>query len=96
MELKQTTSRVIHNVEAEQEGWKLNASVTLVDGVITEISGNANGDQMEDGRYGNSASFYGHKEDGDMRINYSFRHEDADVCATLTEMVNAIVETYGK
>lgn len=96
MELKQTTSRVIHNVEAEQAGWKLNASVTLVDGAITEIGGNANGEQMEDGRYANSASFYGTRQEGSMHINYSFRHEDADVCATLTEMVNAIVETYGK
>lgn len=96
MELIQTTTRTIHQVRAEQNGWKLIASVTIENGKVTNIDGSAAYGEEKDGMtpYNEMTSFYGRKEGDTLRMTYNFRHEDADVCNILRAMVDAIIARY--
>ena len=95
MELVQTTSKTIHYVTAEQNGWKLNASVTIINGKVTNIDGNARqGEQNELAPDEEATTFYGRMEGNAFRISYNFKHEDADVCTLLRAMVDAIIARY--
>ena len=95
MELNQTTTRTIHNVEAEQNGWKLTATVTVQDAKVIEIRGKAHiGEFKEDSITNNVSSFFGKIEDGALRVTYSFKYDDADVYGILKTMVDAIIAKY--
>ena len=96
MELVQTTSKTIHQVSAEQNGWKLRASVTIEKGKVTNIDGSAAYGEEKDGMtpYEQMSSFYGRMEGNALRISFNFRHEDADVCNLLRAMVDAIIAKY--
>lgn len=96
MELIQTTSKTIHNVAAEQNGWKLRASVTIENDKVTDIDGSAAYGEKEDGMtpYEQMTRFNGRREGDALRISFAFRHEDADVCNLLRAMVDAIIARY--
>ena len=96
MELIQTTTRTIHQVSAEQNGWKLRASVTIENDKVTNIDGSAAYGEEKDGMtpYEQMTRFYGRKEGDALRISFDFRHEDADVCNLLRAMVDAIIAKY--
>lgn len=96
MELIQTTSKTIHQVSAEQNGWKLRANVTIENDKVTNFDGSATYGEQEDGTipYQQMTSFYGRREGDALRISFDFRHEDADVCNLLRAMVDAIIARY--
>ena len=95
MELIQTKTKTIHQVSAEQAGWQLNASVTVEDGKVTNINGNARqGAMTQHEPYEDGTTFYGSMEGGILRLTYNFRHNDADVCNLLRAMVDAIIARY--
>ena len=96
MELIQTTSKTIHNVNAEQNGWKLRASVTIENGKVTNIDGSAAYGEEKEGMtpYEQMTRFNGRREGDALRISFDFRHEDADVCNLLRAMVDAIIARY--
>lgn len=41
MELNQTQERKVYNVTADQNGWKINATVTVVEGKVVNLDGAA-------------------------------------------------------
>ena len=96
MELNQTSTKTIHQVSAEQNGWKLRASVTIENGKVTNIDGSATYGEEKDGMtpYEEMTRFNGWKEGDALRIAFDFRHEDADVCNLLRAMVDAIIAKY--
>jgi hypothetical protein len=95
MELNQTSTKTIHQVSAEQNGWKLNATVTVQNGKVINIDGNAKqGEVNEFAPYNEPTSFYGRMEGETLRMTYNFKHEDSAVCDILKAMVDAIIARY--
>lgn len=96
MELIQTTTKTIHQVNAEQNGWKLNATVTVQDGKVENIDGSAVYGEVAEGAtpWNEMIRFNGRKEEDALRISFDFRHQDADVCNILRAMVDAIIAKY--
>lgn len=96
MELIETGNKQIHNVKANKDGWKLNATVTIEGGKISNIDGSAAYGEVEDGMtpYHEMTHFNGRMEVDTLRISFDFRHEDADVCNLLRAMVDAIIAKY--
>ena len=95
MELLETGKKEIHNVNATENGWKLRATVTVENGKVTNIDGNARqGEQNEDAPEEEGVSFYGRMENGSLRMTYNFSHEDSAVCDILKAMVDAIIAKY--
>ena len=95
MELNQTSTKTIHQVSAEQNGWKLNATVTVQNGKVINIDGNARqGEVNEFTPYNEPTSFYGRMEGEALRMTYNFKHEDSAVCDILKAMVDAIIARY--
>ena len=97
MELNQTSTKTIHQVSAEQNGWKLNATVTVQNGKVINIDGNARqGEVKEYEPHSEGTSFYGRMEGETLRMTYNFKHEDSAVCDILKAMVDAIIAKYGE
>jgi hypothetical protein len=95
MELNQTSTKTIHQVSAEQNGWKLNATVTVQNGKVINIDGNARqGEVNEFTPYNEPTSFSGRMEGEALRMTYNFKHEDSAVCDILKAMVDAIIARY--
>lgn len=96
MELLETGKKEIHNVNANENGWKLRASVTIENDKVTNIDGSAAYGEEKYGMtpYNEMTSFYGRREGDTLRMTYNFRHEDADVCNLLRAMVDAIIARY--
>ena len=52
MELTQTQTRTIHQLAAEQDGWNINASVTVQDGKVQNIDGYATKEGVDNVTFG--------------------------------------------
>lgn len=95
MELVETGKKQIHNVKADENGWKLNATVTVEGGKVINIDGNARqGEVNEFTPYNEPTSFCGRMEGEALRMTYNFKHEDSAVCDILKAMVDAIIARY--
>lgn len=95
MELVETGKKQIHNVKADENGWKLNATVTVKGGKVINIDGNARqGEVNEYSPHDELPSFNGRMEGEALRMTYNFKHEDSAVCDILKAMVDAIIARY--
>ena len=83
-------------MNANENGWKLRASVTIENDKVTNIDGSAAYGEEKDGAtpYEQLTKFNGRREGDTLRMTYNFRHEDADVCNLLRAMVDAIIARY--
>lgn len=89
MELTQTATRTIHQVVAEQDGWKLNASVTVQEGTVTNLDGYAQKDGAENVTF--NAWMNG---DRLTRGIHNVTDDSFGVYALVEEMISAIEEKY--
>lgn len=90
MELTTTSTSVNHQMEAEQDGYKLNASVQESDGVLNSV----NGTILKDSNY--VANFSAYKSGDETRLSVSdMKVEDASTLVSLaSDMVASIKVQY--
>lgn len=91
MELVQTTTRTVNQVTATQDGWMLNASVTVQNGRVVSVDGNARKqeDAMDD------IGFTCWREGDVIKRNINNVDDGSkDVYTTISALVDAVVEKY--
>lgn len=88
MELIQTGAEQVYNVTAEQDGWKVNASVSVDEGKVVNLNGSA----VKDNK---SVAFNGYRtEEAFVRTVYNVTDETNGIYAVLEALVDAVRVKY--
>lgn len=88
MELIQTGAEQVYNVTAEQDGWKVNASVSVDEGKVVNLNGSAV-------KANRSVTFNGYRtEEAFVRTVYNVTDETNDIYAVLEALVDAVRVKY--
>lgn len=88
MELIQTGAEQVYRVTAEQDGWQVNASVSVDEGKVVNLNGSA----VKDNK---SVAFNGYRtEDDFVRTAYNVTDETKGIYAVLEALVDAVRTRY--
>ena len=88
MEIVKTTTRTIHNVEAEEYGWRLVATISMRDGKVQSIDGNAYADNK-------AVNFNGYRgEDGFVRNIFNVTDGNDGAYAVICDLISSAIAQF--